>query len=246
MCFAPGRLCFSPPPPPRRPFRDVPFGDLPPDVVADASLYCDFTYWCSHDAAPYSIVVGAIKVEYVGHKALAYGTVVGYVRKLLNEAERKHGREHREFFAVLKASEGERTWLKGMLGQAEREFQERAIKSGQPMESGATPIGPVEVRDVQRSCSLHGTKDSAARKLIVLLTFLAAGRAGEVATLSWDSFRWDMSLESFYFVWNSVKTRCVGCGRRGRPRSPRRGLAHAHTNAHMLSYFLPTTVPCAR
>ena len=121
-------------PSPRRPFRNTPFRDLPDTIAADASLYCDFTYFCSHDAAPISVNDGEIKFEYLGHKAHAYGTVVGYVRKLLNEAEKKHGREHREFFAVLKASEGERTWLKGMLGQAERDFQERAIKSGQPME----------------------------------------------------------------------------------------------------------------
>ena len=96
-----------------------------------------------------------------GDKTYSHGTVVVYVRKLVNEAARvcSKSTDINDIFAVLNKV-ADANWLKQMLANAERDFQKRAIETGKAMKEGAHPLGPGEVSDIVESYAREGSRES--------------------------------------------------------------------------------------
>ena len=138
--------------------------------------------------------------------ALALSTVVEYVRKLINLAKTKFGAvaEHKPFFVCLDV--GDKGWLNGVLARLERLFSQRAAADGTDLSSQATPVLAGHLRDVSRACAQHGQPESLLRRLVLMLTWCATGRASEIATLSWNQLSWDALIAAPMFVWNQLKT----------------------------------------
>lgn len=119
--------------------------------MTDPDVYCDYCWWMVN-AATHS-----------NGKTYSHGSVVGYVRKLVYEANSKCSKTpaNSEFFAVL-TKDSEAKWLKQMISNAERDFQRRSIESGQAMKEGAHPLGPLEVQDIMRSYALEGSREAVS------------------------------------------------------------------------------------
>ena len=51
-----------------------------------------------------------------------------------------------------------------------------------------------------------GKVEAMKRRLAVVMTFLAVGRAGEVACSTWTSASWDRNLNNLMMEWTEIKT----------------------------------------
>jgi hypothetical protein len=163
--------------------------------VTGATVYGEFLYWMMNEEAA------------AGGREIKYTSASEYVRKLANMAREKYGMkpDHRRFFEALDREKS--GWLKAVLQGAMRTAMNKAIKSGDSLSEGATPISRVALSELGRQLARKGDREAVERSLMITLTYKAAGRAGEVGTLAWDSFRWDQDLQTFYFNWVSRKTR---------------------------------------
>ena len=63
----------------------------------------------------------------------------------------------------------------------------RRMKSGQSTSDGSNPIGRVLLSKVCHALMVVGDSESMKRRFAIVTTFLAVGRAGEVACSSWNS-----------------------------------------------------------
>ena len=149
----------------------LPFAELPASALCDPTLYCSYAFWCMNKTPPY-----------------AYNTLVLYTRTLINQAARldscKTFEGFARFFACLEPNST--SWLSQMLSNVRRDSVARAVKLGEAVQTKVVPIYLSEMREICRSCARVGTKDAAYRKLVLRQLFSAGGRAGEVASLSWD------------------------------------------------------------
>lgn len=62
------------------------------------------------------------------------------------------------------------------------------------------------VREVAMAYLQHGTPDSMYRRLLIVLTFLCCGRAGEAGTATWNLTQWNFILQCIHFEWSQLKT----------------------------------------
>jgi hypothetical protein len=50
------------------------------------------------------------------------------------------------------------------------------------------------------------TRNTSMRRLAIIITFLAMGRAGEASCTTWNRLIWDYKLCTFLLNWNKRKT----------------------------------------
>jgi hypothetical protein len=61
-------------------------------------------------------------------------------------------------------------------------------------------------RDISKSLRLNGTPEALQRNLVIQINGCAAGRPGEVASLSLDVMSWDPMLDCTVALWPQIKT----------------------------------------
>eukprot|EP00286_Rhodomonas_abbreviata_P023187 CAMPEP_0181299616 /NCGR_PEP_ID=MMETSP1101-20121128/6444_1 /TAXON_ID=46948 /ORGANISM="Rhodomonas abbreviata, Strain Caron Lab Isolate" /LENGTH=793 /DNA_ID=CAMNT_0023404783 /DNA_START=565 /DNA_END=2946 /DNA_ORIENTATION=+ len=171
---------------------------LPVHMVCDQDLWLEFAHYLlnTHTATTGDPVKG--------------GTVVEYLRKALGVARDKFGqhqeRKYREFFEVLDRPDDPRNWLKGAIRQVYvARFQEATAK-GEEVAKQAWPIYTTHRRDISKALRKCGTLESIERNLVIQINGVAAGRPGEIATLSVDVMTWDPLLHCVRATWPQIKT----------------------------------------
>lgn len=69
------------------------------------------------------------------------------------------------------------------------------------------PIGREDgVKLICKSYFLANTDQSLFRRFVILLIYLACGRAGEVALTFWSLISWNYTIKNVYFNWSQSKT----------------------------------------
>jgi hypothetical protein len=111
-----------------------------------------------------------------------------------------------DFFAVLDRKDDARNWLKGAIRQVNVQKFKEATANGDTMSAQAPPIYNSHRREIAKQLRLRGTAESIRRALVFQINGVAAGRPGEVATMSVDSMTWDPLLLCVVATWPQIKT----------------------------------------
>ena len=80
---------------------------------------------------------------------------------------------------------------------------------GEEVAKQAWPIYNNHLRDISKSLRLCGTLDAMERNLVIQIDGIAAGRPGEVASLSLDVMTWDPMLSCVRAMWPQTKTHTI-------------------------------------
>ena len=181
---------------PHLPTRQRPptFDDCDSDVMCNEVIYLEFAHYLAHEASKKS-----------SGESLKVGTVVEYLRKTINSAEDKFGKDHPAFFAVLEKSD-KPNWLKGAIRQIQALMFHESLSRGEAPATQAQGIYLVHRRDLSRQWRVHGSGESLRRALVINLNGVAAGRPGEIVTLSPDVLLWDARFVCGYVSWPQVKS----------------------------------------
>lgn len=183
-----------------------PWNKLSENVLCDEVIWLQYAHWLVHQ----------------DEKDLEGGTVVEYLRKCIRCVHDLYGADpaHAEFFTVLDGSARKDTWLKGLVRQIYVEAFKDATARGEKVSKQATPMYTAHRRDVSRQYRVHGSPDSMKRNAVIqitggrlircnaviLITGYAAGRGGEVATMSYDVMDYDLLLHAAVATWPQIKT----------------------------------------
>jgi hypothetical protein len=97
-------------------------------------------------------------------------------------------------------------WYPSLRMAVEKTVNRRKILNGEPISEGSLPIGRSLLLKICTSLMKNGKVDSMKRRLAIVTTFLAVGRAGEVACSTWTSASWDHDLGNLLMDWNEIKT----------------------------------------
>ena len=97
-------------------------------------------------------------------------------------------------------------WYPPLRLAIETKVNRRRIQDGLSTSDGSEPIGRVLLSKICHSLMLIGDSESMKRRFSIVTTFLAVGRAGEVACSSWNSVYWDYELENLIMDWKEMKT----------------------------------------
>ena len=178
-------------------------------MFANASRFLDLSAEMLASTAPYQAYV-----QWACIKGLTAGTIEIYTRSLFNSALRaKKCEAFKDFFRTPA------TWLQRLLWNMQRDRFVDAMKKGDTVMTKAFAIYLVEFREICKAYAQLDTPKSAKDRLILKLIYIAAGRSGEVAYLTWESLSYHSHMDAFAFWWMEVKTGfdkflvpCVGTG----------------------------------
>lgn len=97
-------------------------------------------------------------------------------------------------------------WYPSLRVAVEKTVNRRQIQNGLPISESSLPIGRSLLYSICESFMRDGRVETMKRRLAVVMTFLAVGRAGEVACSTWTSASWDRDLGNLMMEWNEIKT----------------------------------------
>jgi hypothetical protein len=103
-------------------------------------------------------------------------------------------------------NDASRNWLKGAIRQVNVQKFQEATKNGESVSTQASPIYGSHRRDIVQQLRLKNTDESLKRALVIQMNGVAAGRPGEVATMSADVMTWDPLAQCAVATWPQFKT----------------------------------------
>ncbi len=140
-----------------------------------------------------------------GDENLMLAYVLKLVSGLMGAGSRKFPSS--PFFDVLRQSQsGQDTWYHRMRTGIKKAIRIRSIENALKISESATPLSRKEMSAVGLELCRAGTVDAILRRFVLTLLWLAGGRAGEVATTSWNLARWNHTYGILYLDWSQHKT----------------------------------------
>lgn len=97
-------------------------------------------------------------------------------------------------------------WYPSLRVAVEKTVNRRQIQNGLPTTESSLPIGRSLLFSICETLMKDGRVETMKRRLAVVMTFLAVGRAGEVACSTWTSASWDRDYGNLIMEWNEIKT----------------------------------------
>lgn len=97
-------------------------------------------------------------------------------------------------------------WYPSLRVAVEKVVNRRQLQNGLPISESSQPIGRSLLFSISESLMKDGKVEAMKRRLAIIMTFLAVGRAGEVACSTWTSAVWDRDLGNLMMEWNEIKT----------------------------------------
>ena len=97
-------------------------------------------------------------------------------------------------------------WYPYLRVAVDRNIRRRQISTGQPISESSLALGRSILTAVSETFMCSGSVESMKRRLAILMTFHAVGRAGESACSTWTSAVWDRDLGNLLINWNEMKT----------------------------------------
>ena len=112
------------------------------------------------------------------------------------------------FFRVCDNKEfSDKNWLKGAFREVDTSKFDESLLRGEAMVGQAPSIYGSHRREMARGLRMHGSLDSLVRTLVIHMNGAAAGRPGEIATMSTDVMAWDPLVNGLTASWPQIKTR---------------------------------------
>lgn len=102
-------------------------------------------------------------------------------------------------------------WYPSLRVAVEKTANKRQQQHGLPTAESSNPIGRSLLFSITESLMKDGKVESMKRRLAMVTTFLAVGRAGEVACSTWTTAVWDRDLGNLIMDWNELKTGAFLC-----------------------------------
>ena len=138
-----------------------------------------------------------------GGGALALGSAKNYLRAAgQDEANGPHAKAGSKLQELLFSN----NWMSKIVDQMVRRFVLRAIAEGTELSSSATPLALIQLRAIIESLARANSPEAAFRAFVQLQTYMACGRGGEVATVSWPLITWSWTLKNRVYTWGELKT----------------------------------------
>lgn len=166
-----------------------PWKELSEDQFCDVTLFREFSTYLAEHA-----LVARTKMLLMAGSAVQY---LGVIKEL----------------AILRFPENEMwhlheldKWYPSLRLAIETKVNRRRMKAGQSTSDGSNPIGRALLSKICHALMLIGDSESMKRRFAIVTTFLAVGRAGEVACSSWNSVSWDYDLQNLIMDWKEMKT----------------------------------------
>jgi hypothetical protein len=158
----------------------------------DEKVICDETYWQCF---------GTFLVYFAVDKRgdlLARDTATQYLSGCKETVKKK--------FPKNEIWQREKEWYKEIRKEVEKLIMRRNNLVGMPHQEKAARIGRSLLEKIMRHYYKKGDIESFKRSFVVLITWLAIGRAGECAKSTWRNVRWDYDLQCMTFLWIEQKT----------------------------------------
>ena len=138
-----------------------------------------------------------------GRGVLALGSAKNYLRAAgQGQANGPHAKPGSKLRELLLPN----NWMSKIVDQMVRRFVLRAIAEGTELSSSATPLALIQLRAIIESLARANSPEAAFRAIVQLETYMACGRGGEVATVSWPLVNWSHTINNRVFTWSEVKT----------------------------------------
>lgn len=131
---------------------------------------------------------------------LMSGTAVQYLSAIKEMAVKKF-----PYNALWQERRLER-WYPSLRVALEKRVNRRQIYNGLPVSEKSRALGRELLKDLSRTLMKEGKVEAMKRRLAVIMTFLAVGRAGEVACSTWSSGVWDHEHGNYLMDWSELKT----------------------------------------
>ena len=162
---------------------------LTEEVICQQSFFKEFaTYLCEHAI---SKTTGTL---------LKGGTAMQYLSGVKEFAEQKFPNN------PLWIERSLDQWYPYLRVAVDRNIRRRQISTGQPISESSLALGRSILTAVSETFMRSGSVESMKRRLAILMTFHAVGRAGESACSTWTSAVWDRDLGNLLINWNEMKT----------------------------------------
>jgi hypothetical protein len=100
----------------------------------------------------------------------------------------------------------EKEWYNALRKNVEKSIMRRNNMVGAPHQEKAARIGRALLLKITQHYYRRGDVDSFKRCFVLLITWLAIGRAGECAKSTWNNVRWDYDLRCLSLLWIEQKT----------------------------------------
>jgi hypothetical protein len=100
----------------------------------------------------------------------------------------------------------EKEWYTPLRKNLEKAIERRNNLNGVAHQEKSERIGRSLLTNINKHYFRKGDIESIKRIFILLITWLAIGRAGECAKTSWNNIRWDFDLQCMSFLWVEMKT----------------------------------------
>jgi hypothetical protein len=100
----------------------------------------------------------------------------------------------------------EKQWYQPLRKNIEKLIMRRNNLKGVAHQEKASRIGRTLLLQIMRHYYRKGDIESFKRCFVLLITWLAIGRAGECAKSTWKSVRWEYDLRCMSFLWIEQKT----------------------------------------
>jgi hypothetical protein len=97
-------------------------------------------------------------------------------------------------------------WYPSLRFAVETKVNRRRLKAGLATSEGSRPIEREILKKLCHSLMLIRDSESMKKRFAIVTTFLAVGRAGEIACSSRNSVSWDYDLENLIMDWKELKT----------------------------------------
>jgi len=97
-------------------------------------------------------------------------------------------------------------WYSDIRDAVEKTILHRCVELGIPLVEKADPVGRELMRDMCDAYMKRGTSEDFQWRAATLTTFLAVGRAGEVAFSSYNLARWNTVYNCLFLEWSEIKT----------------------------------------
>ena len=162
---------------------------LTEEQANDRTLYERFAFWLTYTS------------ESARGDAYALGTIKSYVRS----AAQIMWQKFKTPGSNLSMLEGPSNWMTKIVTNMERLVMQREFEAGNELSNEAPALHLRHIEAIGAALSGAGTQEAAFRKLVIMLSFLACGRCGEVASLAWPLVKWDHALGAPILMWRDYK-----------------------------------------
>jgi hypothetical protein len=131
---------------------------------------------------------------------LMSGTAVQYLSAIKEMAVKKFAEN------VLWQERRLEKWYPSLRVALEKRVNRRQIYNGLPVSEKSRALGRELLKILSGALMKEGKIEAMKRRLAIIMTFLAVGRAGEAACSTWTSGVWDHEHGNFLMDWSELKT----------------------------------------